>query len=233
MNGAIVSAGGIGTRLGSDIPKQYIRVCGHMIITRSLATLCRHPQIDAIQIVASDVWQDEIISDLNDMIGFHRSVRIGFSHPGETRQLSIYNGLIDLKGVLENDSLVLVQDAVRPLTTDQIISDCLAACADYDGAMPVLPMKDTVYLSDGGQRVSGLLDRGRIFAGQAPEAFKFGKYLRANQSLIPDRIRDICGSTEPAVVAGMDIAMIPGDENNFKITTTGDLDRYKDIIEGR
>ena len=78
--------------------------------------------------------------------------------------------------------------------------------------------------------MSELLDRSRIFAGQAPEAYRFGRYLRANEALLPDRIRKINGSTEPAVLAGLDIAMIPGDEGNFKITTKADLKRFTEIV---
>ena len=69
----------------------------------------------------------------------------------------------------------------------------------------------------------------KIFAGQAPELFLFGKYYRANQSLLPnDEILRINGSTEPAISAGMDVVMIPGDETNFKITTGADLRRFRE-----
>lgn len=64
-------------------------------------------------------------------------------------------------------------------------------------------------------------------AGQAPELFRLGKYYEANLRLLPERIRHIHGSAEPAVLAGMDIAMIPGDEKNFKITTKADLERFE------
>jgi 2-C-methyl-D-erythritol 4-phosphate cytidylyltransferase len=88
-------------------------------------------------------------------------------------------------------------------------------------------MKDTVYLSNDGKKVSALLKREEVYAGQAPEMFVFGKYLEANRRLLPDDILKINGSTEPAILYGMDIAMIPGDEGNFKITTREDLERMK------
>ena len=90
-------------------------------------------------------------------------------------------------------------------------------------------MKDTVYCSENGKTITSLLDRGAVFAGQAPEVFLLGKYYVANRRLLPDAILWINGSTEPAVMAGMDIAMIPGDEGNFKITTPGDLERFREI----
>ena len=91
--------------------------------------------------------------------------------------------------------------------------------------MPVLPMKDTVYLSNDGKNISGLIDRSTVFAGQAPELFRLERYYEANVRLLPDEIYKINGASEPAVMAGLKIAMIPGDEKNCKITTAEDLER--------
>jgi len=91
-------------------------------------------------------------------------------------------------------------------------------------------MTDTVYYSADGKRVERLLERSCIFAGQAPEAYQFGKYLEANERLLPDQILSINGSTEPAIMAGMDVVMIPGEKKNFKITTQEDLVRYAEIL---
>ena len=116
------------------------------------------------------------------------------------------------------------------MVSADMLSACVEACREHDGVVPVLPMKDTVYLGDG-RKITSLLDRGRVFAGQAPEAFLLGKYFEANRCLMPNQIDRINGSTEPAVMAGMDIAMIPGDEGNFKITTQMDLNRFKILLD--
>ena len=81
-----------------------------------------------------------------------------------------------------------------------------------------------------GIRISSLLERSRGFSGQAPELFVLGKYYEANRQLFPDAIFKINGSTEPAVMARMDIVMIPGETQNFKITTKEDFDRFKNIL---
>ena len=124
-----------------------------------------------------------------------------------------------------------MQDAARPNTSDKLLLRCMQLDDSVDGAMPVLPMKDTVYISHNGSRVDELLNRDEVFAGQAPESFRFGKYLRANQILLPDEILHINGSTEPAVKAGMNIALIEGEESNFKITTAADLERFCQLNE--
>ena len=97
--------------------------------------------------------------------------------------------------------------------------------------MPVLPMKDTVYTSLDGRKVTALLDRSTVYAGQAPEVFQIGRYFEANRKLLPEKILKINGSTEPAILDGMDIVMIPGEEGNFKITTGADLERFRRLTD--
>ena len=155
----------------------------------------------------------------------------GFSLPGENRQLSIFHGLQDIRTYADDSGYVFIHDAARPMLSPVQVADCLEAVQGHDGLMPVLPMKDTVYLSQDGTRVTDLLDRSKVYAGQAPEVFRIGRYYEANRKLLPDRIRQINGSTEPAILDGMDIVMIPGDEGNFKITTRADLERFRGMIE--
>ena len=125
---------------------------------------------------------------------------------------------------------MLIHDAARPLLSEKLIADCFDALSGHDGVIPVLPVRDTVYYSKDGKSIASLLERSRIFAGQAPEVFRLGEYYEANVGLLPDEILKINGSTEPAVMAGMDIAMILGDEDNFKITTKTDLERFRQKI---
>lgn len=231
MNIALILSGGTGTRLGADMPKQYIEVCGKPIISYSLECLSGHNLIDAIHIVAAPIWHEQIKQWLIAADTNHKFK--GFAAPGENRQLSIYNGLETIKAYAADNDSIFIHDAARPLLSSKQISDCLGAIDGHDGVLPVLPMKDTVYFSVNGKTVTSLLNRNEIYAGQAPEVFKFGKYYEANRQLLPNKILQINGSTEPAILAGMDIAMIEGDENNFKITTKADLERFKQIIEER
>lgn len=228
MNIALVLSGGTGTRLASDIPKQYIKAKGRPVISYCLRRLSTHPGIHKIQIAAAPAWQDQIREWLADSDPSKKFQ--GFSLPGKNRQLSILHGLEDIRRYAGDDSLVLIHDAARPLLSKEQISSCLEAVSGHDGVIPVLPMKDTVYTSTNGKTITSLLDRSQIFAGQAPELFRLGIYLEANRRLLPDQILRINGSTEPAVLAGMDIAMIPGDEGNFKITTKTDLERFLEKI---
>jgi 2-C-methyl-D-erythritol 4-phosphate cytidylyltransferase len=231
MNIALLLSGGTGSRLGADIPKQYITVAGKMILSYCLETIGLHNSIDAIQIVADPAWQDCI---WESAAGQEWSDKLrGFSVPGNTRQLSILNGLQDIRGYAGAEDIVLIHDAARPCLKPETVTACIDAAKEHDGALPVLPMKDTVYFSEDGLRISSLLKRSCVVAGQAPEAFRLEKYVQANRALLPDKILLINGSTEPAVMAGMDIAVIPGDEGNFKITTEADLIRFRQLVADR
>ncbi|MFT4106035.1 MAG: IspD/TarI family cytidylyltransferase [Lacrimispora sp.] len=226
MNIALVLAGGTGSRVGEDIPKQYIEVNGKPIISYCVDTFTANGSVDAIWVAADEMWHDYILNHIS-MEKF-----CGFSAPGINRQVSILQGLCEIKKIAVEDSLVMIHDAARPLLGHKQIDDCFAAATGHDGVMPVLPMKDTVYLSRDGKKVSKLIDRSSVFAGQAPEVFRLGKYYEANQRLLTEKILQINGSTEPAILMGMDIVMVPGDEQNFKITTREDLDRFRGIIGG-
>lgn len=228
MNIALILSGGTGVRLGSDIPKQYIEVNGWPIIAYCFAQLAAHERIDAIQIVADAGWRDMLLERLA-ALDRQKKLR-GFSEPGRNRQLSIYKGLVDISAYSSMDDSVFIHDAARPLLSERMITECLNAAQEHDGALPVLPMKDTVYTSLDGRRIHSLLDRSTVYAGQAPEVFILGKYLEANKQLLPEEILKINGSTEPAILAGMDIAMLPGDEMNFKITTKEDLERFQGTV---
>lgn len=229
MNVALILSGGIGTRLGADEPKQYIQVGDRPVFAYCLQQIMACESIHAVQIVADSQWQDLIRKWVQNVD--HRGIFKGFSEPGETRQLSIFNGLEDISQYAEESSHILIHDAARPLLTEDLIRRCLDAMNGYDGVIPVLPMKDTVYRSVDGKQISSLLKREEIFAGQAPEVFVLGKYLEANRRLLPDEILRVNGSTEAAIMSGMKMAMIPGEEANFKITTKEDLIAFENIVK--
>lgn len=235
--GATFGGGGTGSRLGGQVPKQYLEVNGKPIIAYCMGTLLSREALDALWVVAEKEWHG-----LVRKWSAGHEVPVFFSEPGRTRQLSVWNGLqgikewldsagaeagtkkgMDVQGAEEAEQVtVLIHDAARPLVSARLIADCLAGCREHDGVMPALPVKDTMYYGQDG-KIESLLERSKVITGQAPEAFRFAKYYEANQRLLPDEILKINGSTEVAILAGMDVEYIVGEERNFKITTMADL----------
>ena len=224
-----------------------------MIITWALEPLltCRH--IDDIYIVAACRWREMILEDAR-AAGLDIWKIRDFADPGITRQRSIWNGLRMAMTHSDNVTMingagcpdtVLIHDAARPCLPGTLLDAIYQAFPGHDGVIPVLPMKDMVYLRSAEGGLDKPLPRERIVAGQAPELFAFGPYYWANAAFFPISadgtgeadtalqvtIDEIRGSTEPALLAGMDMVTIPGDEHNFKITTNADLSRLIRIIE--
>ena len=126
---------------------------------------------------------------------------------------------------------MIIHDAVRPNVSARLIDACLDACAEYDGAMPVLPVKDTMYQSMDGVTISSLLPRETLYAGQAPEAFRLGKYWAAHQALPYEAMLQTRGSSELAYRQGLTIKLVAGEESNYKITVPEDLERFRLLIK--
>lgn len=231
MNIAIILSGGVGSRMGLNIPKQYVVVNGQPIISYCLQTFLCNEHTDAIVIGVADEWKEYIMEQMEKL---HPAKPVFYAAPGETRQYSIFNALRVVKDQgYSDDSFVIIHDAARPLVSDELINRCYEACDRADGSMPVIAVKDTTYYSEDGKSITSLLDRSKLWAGQAPEAFVFGKYLQIHESMSHEELLKINGSTEIAFKQGLKVEMVEGEPMNFKITTPEDLSNFESIINSK
>lgn len=229
MNTAIILAGGVGSRMGADRPKQFLLVQGKPIISYCFDIFQNHCEIDNIVVVVDEKWQD-FVEEYAEKYGVTKIC--GYAPAGKTRQHSIFNGLKCTDKNSGDTDIVIIHDAARPLVSDRIISDCIRGATECDGAMPVISVKDTVYQSKDGKNISSLLKRSELFAGQAPESFKFKKYYQIHKDVTDDEIGLTAGSSEIAYRHGMEICMVNGSERNLKITTVEDLETFESILKG-
>ena len=229
MRISIILSGGVGSRMHSDIPKQYVMVNGQPIISFCIKTFLENNLTEALVVVVADEWKDFVVENISKL---NPHLPVFFAQPGETRQYSIYNALRVIKeNGGEDDDIVLVHDAARPLVSHKLIDQCYEGCKNADGVMPVIPVKDTIYFSENGKSIDSLLNRNSLWCGQAPEAFRFGKYLKAHNELSREELLKINGSTEIAFKSGLNCQMIEGDPMNFKITTLEDLSNFEALIK--
>jgi 2-C-methyl-D-erythritol 4-phosphate cytidylyltransferase len=230
VNYAVLLAGGKGERIKSTgIPKQFYKIGDKPLIAYALGEMGKCALIDVICIVSFPEKYDEIR-------GIARSLNIPqkliFAEAGKSRQHSVLNGLSAFKNEpFENDTLVIVHDAARPLAKSDDFEKCIKAADGAHGATPALSPSDTIYLSDRGDTITALLDRDNLFAGQTPECYNFAKYLAAFLSFSDDEISKIRGGSEIAFLSGMNIRLYPGNPLNIKITTERDLEFLKFLIE--
>ena len=225
MNIAIILSGGAGTRLGYAIPKQYIEVGEKAIIQYCLNTFQNNLVVDGIIIVAAQEWQDTIYKWIEeDKI----SKFFAFADAGSSRQHSIFNALNIINNLKEkSDIKIIIHDAARPNLSNKLICQCFEELNNADGVMPVLSVKDTIYFSEDGKSIAALMNRDKLFAGQAPESFCFEKYYRLHMGLTELELANIRGSSEIAYKNELKIKLIPGDECNYKITTEEDLAKFR------
>ena len=225
MNIAIILAGGTGTRLGGDVPKQYLTVNEKPIIAFSLETFQTHPGIDGIVIVANDEWQDYIKGVLKQY-GIDKFA--GFAPAGQSRQHSVLNGMAVAKTLegADDETLVLVQDAARPNVSAAMIDEALRL-EGYDAALPVIPIPDTTYYSEDGREITSLLDRDKLFAGQTPETFVLNRFYAIHENMSDAELCAVRGACQLAYSKGFTVRLYPGDHANYKITTMVDLEKFK------
>lgn len=226
MSIGIILAGGSGSRMKMNIPKQFCMVGDRPVISYCLKTFEEAVEIQDLIIVAETEWHPFLIEWIErEKISKFK----GFAKPGITRQHSIFHGLeYAMRECMHDDkSVVVIHDAARPCVSKQLLQVCVQETAIMDGAMPVLPVKDTIYLSENQTEISGLLERDKVFAGQTPESFRLQAYYEANKSLTEEQMQSVRGSSEVAYWAGMRISLVSGEEENFKITTPKDLESFE------
>jgi 2-C-methyl-D-erythritol 4-phosphate cytidylyltransferase len=220
MTVCVLLAGGTGSRISSlNLPKQFAIVKGKRIIEYALSAINDCGDIDRLAIVAAEQYRGLIPQSPK----FY-----AYAEPGETRQQSIYSGLLALSDL--QPDLVVIHDAARPLATSRDLSDAVSNAANDDGATPVLPMNDTVYQSNDKTTITALLNRDTLFAGQAPECYNYSKYLDAHRKLTPQELSEIRGSSEIAFKSNMKIHLFSGNSENIKITTEKDLKYFEWVM---
>ena len=228
MNTAIILAGGIGSRMNLNCPKQYLMINNKPIFHYCLETFQNHNAIDKIIVVLSNEWH----SYVKEYVEKHNFSKIcGYALAGKTRQHSIYNGLKFIEKNLSDTEVCIIHDAVRPFVSNALITNSVNGAFEKDGAMPVIKVKDTIYCSENGECIDSLLNRNILFAGQSPESFNFRKYIKIHHDVSDEEITNTTGSSEIAYGHGMNIKLITGDEENFKITTIEDLKKFESIVK--
>ena len=229
MNIAIILSGGVGARMGANIPKQYIMVDNKPIIIYSLEKFVYSGSIDGYIIALDNQWKDFVEGYVKSM---NISEPIYYSSPGETREHTIYNALKCAKtNGYNDDDIVIIHDAVRPMVSKQVIDDCLKGCEMYDAAIATIDVKDTIYMSVADNCITDVPKRSTLHAGQTPEAFKLGKYLKIHDERTYDEICAVTGGAEFAFRCGLKVFLSKGAEINFKLTTPEDLQRFEQIVK--
>jgi 2-C-methyl-D-erythritol 4-phosphate cytidylyltransferase len=217
---AILAAAGSGERLGADRPKAFVRLGEQPLLAESLHRLDDSDWVDAIVVAAPPGWEEPAILLAEELgCGKVSSCVTG----GATRAESVQLALGD---VPEDAAVVLVHDAARPLLDDSVIARVLSALNEgWEGAVPSLPVPDTVKRMDAG-RIAETLDRSTLRLAQTPQAF-VASVLRRALARSPQPWTDCSAAVE---AAGGRVTAVEGDARLLKITDEADLDRVTSLL---
>lgn len=229
MRFALVLSGGIGERMGRDVPKQYIVLAGRPMIFHVLEMLEEHPLVDKIAIVASGEWQP-FLDEWMEREGISKFA--GYADAGESRQLSVRNGYARLKELgAQDDDVVVMFESCRPGVSSNTVSKIIDGLTpEVDLVDAVLPIYEAIYSSPDGVTLDGVLDRTKVLIGMEPTAVRFGKHYRCNMETAEDELGRYRGTIDFALAKGYAIKTVEGDANGFKITTEADLERYMNVL---
>ncbi|HEX9702195.1 MAG TPA: bifunctional 2-C-methyl-D-erythritol 4-phosphate cytidylyltransferase/2-C-methyl-D-erythritol 2,4-cyclodiphosphate synthase [Rhodospirillales bacterium] len=210
---ALVVGAGEGRRFGGDTPKQYLALAGQPLMRRSLLAFITHPEVTAVQAVINP-----------DHRALYDRAAQGLNLPapvagGAVRQDSVARGLESLSRLAPDN--VLIHDAARPLVDHGVISRVIAALAASPGAVPALPVADTLKRGENG-RIEATVDRRDLWRAQTPQGFRFADILAAHRRTAGAELTDDAAVAERA---GLAVAIVDGAEDNIKITTEDDLIR--------
>ena len=220
MNVAIILAAGNGTRLSNNIKKQFIKIHDKQLFLFSFDSFCSS-NIDKILIVSSK----EDINYVRSLVSSNEKF-LDVIAGGETRQQSVKNALDYLKGILADDDVILIHDAARPLIKFPLINEVLNKTIEYDCCSLILPIKDTI-ISLSNNNYESTLERDKLASVQTPQGFKFKIIYEAHQKAIHSSATD---DAQLVKSLGLNIHLIKGDEQNFKITTNEDLNYFEYIL---
>lgn len=230
MTTAIILAGGSGSRMGQDIPKQFISIYDKPVLFYTLEGFQKHPQIDAIEVVCIDGWHDVVwayakqygITKLNWVVS-----------GGSTGQESIRNGVYHLEGKAAADDIVVVHDGIRPLVDDTVLTDVIIKAKQYGNAVTSLPYNEQIFIVDDEISTTKFIPRETLRRVSTPQAYRFDlldqKYHEAFEKKI-----GIYGShyaNTMMVELGVRLYFAAGSDKNIKLTTKDDLEMFKAYLK--
>lgn len=225
---ALLTAAGTGTRMGQDIPKQFMYIEDKPIIIHTMESFQKHPNIDAIMVVTLPSWISVLKAYAKQFnIDKLKWVTIG----GETGQESIMNGLSVLKKDLSDEDIVMIHDGNRCMVSSEIISNSIVTFNKYGSAVTAIPCVEAVFRSnDFGVSSKNFIPREQLFRTQTPHTYTLGKLLWAYEQAKNKNIVNTTAACTLMQRLGEKIYFSKGSEKNLKITTVDDMIIFKALL---
>lgn len=230
MNVVVIIAGGVGSRMGSDRPKQFIEVNGKHVLAYTIESFQKHPLIDAILVVSIKGWENEVW-DYKNRYGISKLKWV--VEGGKTAQESIYNGVCYLKDKVSHNDNVIIHDGIRPLVEDDVLYDLIDKCNQYGNAVTSMPYNEQIFLIDDAKSTIKYISRETLRRVATPQCYKFQLLFNKYQEAFSKKV-GIYGSSYTntmMVDLGVRLFFAKGSDRNIKLTTPGDLEIFKAMMK--
>ena len=225
---AMITAGGSGSRMHQNIPKQFLTFNERPVIVYTLEAFEKHPEIDAIAVVCIEGWQN-VLEAYSQQFNITKLKHI--IPGGKTGYLSIRNGITELSKHFSRDDMVLIHDSIRPMLSPEIISNCIRVASKYGNAVTVIDCPEAMMTTEDGLMSSGTYINTHLMRTQTPQAFYIGEmldiYKKADEAGITDA-KAPCSLMENL---GVHMHFAAGSEKNLKLTTVEDIDIFKALLK--
>ena len=228
----VILAGGVGSRMGGDKPKQYLNLKGRPIIIYTIEKFFACPEIDRIIVLCPAQWEEHT-KDLIKKYISPAQEKITVTRGGATRNETIMNAvdLIEKNGDLNDDTIIVTHDSVRPFVTHRIIEENIAACEKYGACDTVIKATDTIVESKDANAISSIPNRNYMYQGQTPQSFKAKKLKALYHSLTQEEKEILTDATKIFVLKGETVALVDGEDFNIKITYPYDMRVARSLLE--
>ena len=227
MNIALLLAGGSGTRTEQDIPKQFFNVYEKPVIIYTLEAFQRHPDIDGIIVSCLEGWHEILRSYARDA-GITKLQKVVSG--GENGQASARNALRELSDICSDEDIVIIHDAIRPMVSGDIISDCIVKCRQYGSGLAAMRCQETIVETKDGIKGDTNISRNDIMRVQTPQAYQYGRVMDAHERALQQGITNAVYTNTLMLELGETLYFAKGSEKNLKITTMEDVEIFKALL---
>jgi 2-C-methyl-D-erythritol 4-phosphate cytidylyltransferase len=224
MNYVIILAGGIGSRLGAQVPKQFVEVLGKPVIAYTMEHFQRHPKIDAIELVCVDGYQDQLKA-ITEKYGITKLLKI--VKGGSEYERSIINGVAGLEGIAKPNDIVMIHWAASPFLSEEMITDNIRVCKKKGNAITA-SYSYLLYGTNNGECAKKSINRESFMTLSAPQSFLYHVIVDIYNQVEERKMFNYVEAHTPAFMAelGIPIYFSKGSHTNIKITTMEDIDLF-------
>jgi len=232
MNTAVILAGGVGSRMGLGVPKQFALVRGKPVIIFTLESFQKHPSIDTIGVVCISGWEEILRAYAQQ----YEITKLDWIIPGgATVQESIYNGVRKLEGICQPQDIVVIHDGIRPLIDASVISDALTTCTTYGNGVAALPYNEQIFRLDPEDPYSTVsyIPRDGVRRVSTPQAYHYDILAQRYREAFEKNIGTgpSCYTNTMMVDLGERLYFSVGSDKNIKLTTLEDLELFQALLE--